>query len=185
MLHVIILILIRPIIYQRPRVCESGLPIGISTRRELSRRTLAVVVIFSVIGPGEARTTDNSEVRTLRAALDSTGLAAKRCHSGDSNVSRAKPSVSAVARVRAASDERAVRRWSSFSTMLCAWMAVDDMATTGCGRGAVAREQLRLQRRLREAPARRRESYGGGRYALITIASNYPMFVIHSIVTTY
>lgn len=79
----------------------------------------------------------------------------------------------------------AMRRWSSFSTMLCAWMAVGDMATTGCWRGAVAREQLRLERRLREAPARRQESYGGGRYTLITVASNYPMFVIHSIVTPY
>lgn len=64
-LHVIILIPIRPIIYQRPRVRESGLPISISTRWELSRRTLAAVIIFSAIGPGEARTTDDSKVGTL------------------------------------------------------------------------------------------------------------------------
>jgi hypothetical protein len=150
---------------------------GISTRRELSKRTLAAVIIFSAIGPGEARTTDDSEGHTLWAALESTGLVARRRCSGDSKVSRAKPSVPAV-------PTSAVRRRSSFSTMLCAWMAVGNMATTGCGRGAVAHEQLRLERHLREAPARRQESYGSGRYALITVASNYPMFVIHSIVRT-
>lgn len=35
----------------------------------------------------------------------------------------------------------------------------------------MAREQLRLKRRLREAPARRQESYGGGRYTLIYYCS--------------
>jgi hypothetical protein len=66
---------------------------GISTRRELSKRTLAAVIIFSAIGPGEARTTDDSEGHTLWAALESTGLVARRRCSGDSKVSRAKPSV--------------------------------------------------------------------------------------------
>jgi hypothetical protein len=93
-LHVIILIPIRPIIYQRPRVRESGLPISISTRWELSRRTLAAVIIFSAIGPGEARRRQQGGytmvygLRWTRRALWPGGAV-----SGDSKVSRAKPSV--------------------------------------------------------------------------------------------